>query len=358
MRIFKKTLYKRDGTKYQSKKWYIQYRNDKGDVVTLAVSENRKEADDVASKMRVESIEKRFFDIRKEQKVLFSDAAKQYLEFSRNNKRSYTRDVLSLKYLCAEFGTKYLYNIYPEMIEEYKIKRASLVMKSTANRELCCLRHLLNKAVASGYIKQNPMKTVKLFKEEERNIRYLKSEEIIMLYSKCDPALLPIIITAVNTGMRRGEILKLKRTDVDFKQGTITVRSENAKSGMLRVIPLNNILTKALRDVIIDSNIQSEYVFCHKDGTPYREVRRKTFDRALKDAKIDNFRFHDLRHTFASHLVMNGVDLVTVKELLGHKSIEMTLRYSHLSGDHKRLAVVTLEKNQRPENVPQDKSEV
>jgi site-specific recombinase XerD len=84
-----------------------------------------------------------------------------------------------------------------------------------------------------------------------------------------------------------------------------------------------------------------EYVFCNNEGQKIRTFRR-AFRNALKRAKIDNFRFHDLRHTFASHLVMNGIDLNTVKELLGHKKIEMTLRYSHVSQDHKTRAVETL----------------
>ena len=90
-------------------------------------------------------------------------------------------------------------------------------------------------------------------------------------------------------------------------------------------------------------NPESQYVFCNKDSKPYRNVR-KSFFTALKKADIINFRFHDLRHTFASQLVMSGVDLNTVRELLGHKSIEMTLRYSHLSPDHKKRAVDILVK--------------
>ncbi len=88
-------------------------------------------------------------------------------------------------------------------------------------------------------------------------------------------------------------------------------------------------------------NPKSPYVFCAKDGTAYRDVR-VGFRAALKRAKIENFRFHDLRHTFASRLLMRGVDLKTVQELLGHKDMRMTLRYAHLSADHKRAAVERL----------------
>jgi len=88
---------------------------------------------------------------------------------------------------------------------------------------------------------------------------------------------------------------------------------------------------------------KAPYIFCHKDGSPRKAVR-KSFSTVLRKANIQNFRFHDLRHTFASHLVMAGVDLNTVRELLGHADLTMTLRYAHLSQDHKKNAVDVLDK--------------
>ena len=104
---------------------------------------------------------------------------------------------------------------------------------------------------------------------------------------------------------------------------------------------MNETVQKTIIGVL--KNPESQYVFCNKDGEPYGNVR-KSFFTALNKAGIINFRFHDLRHTFASQLVMSGVDLNTVRELLGHKSLEMTLRYSHLSPDHKKRAVDILGK--------------
>jgi len=113
----------------------------------------------------------------------------------------------------------------------------------------------------------------------------------------------------------------------------------NTKNGEKREVPMNAIVQKAVIGVL--KNPESQYVFCNKDGKPYANVR-KSFFTACKKAGIISFRFHDLRHTFGSQLVMSGVDLNTVRELLGHKSLQMTLRYSHLSPDHKKRAVNVL----------------
>jgi integrase len=141
--------------------------------------------------------------------------------------------------------------------------------------------------------------------------------------------------------MRRGEILNLRWNDVDFKSRMVTVR--NTKSRKYRMIPMNKELTETLREIKIWGS-DAGYVFAHNDGKPLGSIRT-AFDnlrRKLRTEGVPHFRFHDLRHTFASHLVMSGADLVLVKELLGHSSITMTMRYSHLSEEHKRAAVEAL----------------
>jgi len=139
--------------------------------------------------------------------------------------------------------------------------------------------------------------------------------------------------------MRKSEILGLKWHDIDIKRNIIHLY--DTKNGEKREVPMNEIVQRTIIGVL--KNPESQYVFCNKDGKPYGNVR-KSFFTACKKSGIINFRFHDLRHTFASQLVMSGVDLNTVRELLGHKSLEMTLRYSHLSPDHKKRAVDILGK--------------
>ena len=146
------------------------------------------------------------------------------------------------------------------------------------------------------------------------------------------------MVTALHTGMRKSEILNLKWVDVDFDQKLITIG--DTKNGEIRYIPMNETLTEALESV--KKYAYSPYVFCNDNGNRYGDIK-KGFSAALKRAGITTFRFHDLRHTFASYLVMSGVDIRTVQELMGHKSIEMTCRYAHLSPDHKQSAVKCLD---------------
>jgi hypothetical protein len=184
-------------------------------------------------------------------------------------------------------------------------------------------------------IEANPAKKVRLFVENNKRIRYLTEEEIHRLYQNASDHLKPIIMTALLTEMRRNEILKLKWEDIDFDHRIIFVR--NTKNNEIREVPMNDTLMVVLKSF----RFNSPYVFVRKDGKPHISIRTG-FESALRRAGISDFRFHDLRHTFASHLIMRGVDLMTVKELLGYKTIDITLRYAHLSPDHKRHAVETL----------------
>ncbi len=149
--------------------------------------------------------------------------------------------------------------------------------------------------------------------------------------------------------MRRGEILGLKWERVDLRHGFILL--DITKSGKRREIPLNDTLIELFTDM--PHGIESVYVFTNEDGDPYKSVKR-SFKTALRRAGIHDFRFHDLRHTFASHLVMAGADITSVKEVLGHKSLEMTMRYAHLAPEHKKRTVSILDnvlKNTRNEKL-------
>ena len=157
--------------------------------------------------------------------------------------------------------------------------------------------------------------------------------------------------------MRKGEILRCKWHEIDFNRDIINLY--NTKNNETRRLPLNAIAKRTL--IAVPKHPDSAYIFCNKKGEPYGDIK-KSFLTAIKNSAIIDFRFHDLRHTFASQLVMAGVDLNTVRELLGHKSLAMTLRYAHLSPDHKKRAVDVLSKRMdtfwtlegKPPEVPAD----
>lgn len=240
------------------------------------------------------------------------------------------------------------------MIKKFKAERIKEVKPASVNRNLTDLKSIFNKAVSWGKFKgPNPVKQVKMFKENNERVRFLEKEEIVKLLAGCNRTLKSIVIVALNTGMRLGEILGIKWQDIDIKRGVIHLYT--TKNGGKREIPINEQVKTAL--IRTRKHPQSEYVFCKRDGSRLRDIRTSFFT-ALEKSGIKNFHFHDLRHSFASHLVMSGIDLNTVRELLGHKSLRMTIRYSHLSPDHKKRAVDILSKRMDTIGTPEPKSEV
>ena len=325
------------GVYKREKIWYIDFYAN-GRRIRERVGPNKRMAETALKKREVQVAENRFLEIRgKTEKITFTVMAESYLKtYSEPNKKSAWRDQISINHLTSYFGKKFLHEITPEDVEKYKAKRRKEVSGSTVNRELACLKHIFTKAVKWKKVKKNPTLEVKLFKESGKRVRYLEKEDIVRLCESCSDWLRPIVLTALNTGMRRNEILNLKWRDIDFRRRIIYIT--DSKVGK-REVPLNDLLFKVL--LRVRKNEKSPYIFCHKNGKPRKDIR-DSFKLGLKRAGIKDFHFHDLRHTFASHLVMSGVDLKTVQELLGHRTIEMTLRYSHLSPDHKRAAVNAL----------------
>jgi integrase len=318
----------------RGKNWYVDLYAF-GKRIRRKAGPNKKLAESVLNKLKTAVVENRYLDVKKRSQVRFEDLAKQYLDYAKANKRSWDRDQKSLKNLSTCFGDKRLCEIDPRTIEAYKTERRKTVSPATVNRELACLKHMLTKAVDWELTDVNPAKKVKLLAENNERLRYLTREELGNLLRCCPGYLEPIVITAVYTGMRKTEILKLKWEDIDLEQGIIFVR--NSKNNEMRELPINDQLMGVLRK----QKFRSPYVFAREDGSTPVSIRT-AFENAVKKAGIKDFRFHDLRHTFASHLVMSRVDLATVKELLGHKTISMTLRYAHLSPGHKRHAVNSL----------------
>jgi len=234
-----------------------------------------------------------------------------------------------MKYLLEAFGELKLSSIRANQLEQYKRLRREKVSVASVNRELALLKHMFHKAVDWEYLKTNPAQTVKLFKEPPGRLRYLLPEERDLLLKECSGILLVIVITALETGMRKGEMQNLKWKDVDFERRTITLT--RTKNKEIRTLPISDTLLSVLQRLYLER--RGIWVFSKPDGKPYGNWRR-SFETACKQAGIEDFLFHDLRHTFASYLVMSGVDIRTVQELMGHKDIKMTMRYSHLSKAH------------------------
>jgi integrase len=316
--------------------WYIDYRVH-GKRRREKIGPSKELAKRVLNKRLVAIAEGKFLDVKREKRCRFSEAAERFLEYSETNKRSYLRDrTIVNRHLLPIFGKKHLDEITSWDVERYKASRKDKLSPASVNRELSCLKTIFNKAIHWRLTKENPVRGVKMFRENNRRLRFLMPDEIRDLLDCCAPFLRPIVATALHTGMRRGEILNLTWQDIDFDRGHITIR--DSKNGESRTAPMNDLLAETLRRHKEERRPKNPLVFPSPTGKPYSDFRQ-SFKVACKEAGITDFRFHDLRHTFASHLVMNGVDLTTVKELLGHKTLVMTLRYAHLSQGHKKEAV-------------------
>jgi len=312
--------------------WYIDYYVN-GRRQREKIGTNKRQAEMVLQKRKVQVAEDRFLNIRIDSRIQIDDIAKDFLVYSKNNKRSYVRDTELVHNLLSFFANKRLNEITPAYIEKYKGIRLNEDNKkpATVNREVACLKAIFNYAIKNKKATDNPVRAVKMLKENNTRTRYLSEEEINRLLPACPKGLKPIVQTALLTGMRLGEILNQKWEDIDFDRGIILIK--NTKSGYSREIPIGDALKKVL--LYAFDNSDGVHAFCNENRKPYSSIH-SLFDNTVKRAGIADFRFHDLRHTAASYMVMRGLDLVTIKEILGHSTIKMTMRYAHLSPVHKR----------------------
>lgn len=190
--------------------------------------------------------------------------------------------------------------------------------------------------IANKLLKENPVSYISKLKEQNFKIRFLTKEEKIRLFSTLPEHLKPIVITALQTGMRRGEILNLKWSNIDFDFRFIELLE--TKSGKSRKIPISD----KLMEILEQQPKISDFVFINPiTGKPYTNIK-KAWHTALKEADIKNFRFHDLRHTVATRLAESNIDLAVVKEVLGHADIQTTMRYAHAVPKRKLEAIKVL----------------
>jgi integrase len=308
--------------------------------------------------------EGRYLDVKKECVTTLSDLIKKYEENFGNQRSFGNWKKLCLGNFKAYFGADTIIaNIRYVDLETYRNKlKQSITRKNTirtiasVNREMSCFHHLLQKGVEWEMLEQSPFDRGKSMQEKENNarIRYLNHQEIVQLLNACSPHLRNIVICALNTGMRRGEILGLKWNQIN--NGFIYLRE--TKTNESRQVPINETLAALFKKLREQRGFGSEYVFTfsRKDkkkkdaqGNLINVIQNEPGDRinsvkvsfsaGVRRANIHDLRFHDLRHTFASHFVMRGGSLKDLQEILGHKTMTMTLRYSHLSQDHKMKAI-------------------
>jgi integrase len=273
--------------------------------------------------------------------VTFSELADSALEYSKLHKRSYRMDKSRMAFLKKAFGNRAADSITPQDIQKWIADDLSEHKPATQNRyrALLCLVYRL--AMENGRVTVNPARLVRQKAENNGRIRYLLTEEEVRLRTvlmEKFPHRICELDFALNVGLRKTNQYELTWNDIDFDRRTVSVG--RSKNGAPLNLPLNDSAIAALRTAQKYSN-GSPAIFLNRVGHGLRD-NRHWFDTAKKEAKIQGFRWHDLRHTFVSHLVMVGVDIVTVSKLAGHKTIQVTMRYAHLAPQHQLEAVPRL----------------
>ncbi len=322
--------------------WYVDYYvNGRRKRETAP---NKAMAEDLLHKRKTQIFENKF-DIQKDCSLIFRDLSEKYLEYCKtSSKKSWERtDAVFIKHLNDHFGDILVKEISPEDIEAYKNNRKETIKNeksedknkqkekikpSTVNHELSCLRLILNKAIYEWrdpenkrlplFSGPNPASRFKRLRETTRE-RFLTKGELVKLFEVSSSELRDYILVAINTGMRKGELRGMRPEHVNLENNYIFL--PDTKNGEKRYVPTNEIVKSVLSKL---------FNFAYNP--------RKAFETALRNAKIDNFVWHDLRHTFASYLAQLGVDLYTIAVLLGHKTrggkYSITARYTHLQQDH------------------------
>ena len=324
-------------------RYYAEYYVNGKKVRESSKTNNRAIAEKLYEKRKTEIAEGRFLDKQKEYNITLFKLIDEYVKIhlkdvSKSTQKKYLVCIGKLK---KYFRDVKVVGINSRLLEGYRKARLEMGnKKATVNRDVAVLRNMLNKAVEWEELNINPIAGVKQYREIPSKIMHFTDDEIEKLLNVSGERLKPIILTALHTGIRRAQLLSLKWSNINFENRTIYI--ENGKWGRWQEIPINDTLYNVLFEMKQKST--GEYIFTKDNGEPCGDIK-KSFNTILRKAGLKDTgkTFHTLRHTFASRLVMAGVDLPTIKELMGHSSINTTMRYAHVDQQHKREAIDKLE---------------
>jgi integrase len=347
-----KGIYKRGGL------YWIRYTGIDGKMVFESAKQGdrsgtkQKDAEDLLHERKADILKGKQPESKRIGNYSFKDLVDQYKPWMEGRHLSAKVKTYVIDSLFDRYNSLPLRQFNTPIVEQLQTELINKGHKNAyVNKVLNILKAMLTKAVEWEMVEPDMLKRVRRVKSlrENKRLRYLSPEECQKLLAVCDELtektkhyahLKPIITMALNTGMRKGEILGLKWSNLDMRNGLILL--EQTKNGERREIPINQTVTDMLK--ALPRRIDGGPVFRSAQGGDLPGDIKHGFATACKNAELTDFHFHDLRHTFASQLVMQGVDLRTVSELLGHKDIKMTMRYAHLAPAHKAKAVDILDK--------------
>ena len=311
-------------------------------------TKDKEMAQEIASAIYSDTIRNRFnLPVKYTAEHTFKEVFEEYIKNQSVSLKTVERRKIAAKHFLPVFGNFNINNIAITDLEKYQIKRKIEILNlsknagkreseisfRTANIEIATLYNLFNYCIKKGYIDKNPASGIKKLNELKR-VKTLSDEDINKLIAGATNKLTRDLITfLIYTGCRKGEALNLKWDDVDLQNDVIAVKETKTKYD--RYIPISKPLKELLKG--IEKNQNCLYVF-ERNGAKLTDFKR-SFHTACKNAGLKDLRIHDLRHVFASKMVMNGTSLYITGELLGHRTTQMTKRYSHLVPETLKKAV-------------------
>ncbi|MEJ1471784.1 MAG: tyrosine-type recombinase/integrase [Candidatus Sedimenticola sp. (ex Thyasira tokunagai)] len=250
-----------------------------------------------------------------------------------DHKADHKHDIAKLRWLDQFLGNSYLHEVDRELIDQIAQTKKQQATPSTANRYLALIRAILRMARDEWeWIDKIPR--VRLFKEPKKRVRWITQQEAARLLEELPSHLADMAAFALATGLRQSNVSYLRWDQVDMERGMAWIHADQSKSKKAIAVPLNQSALTVLRR---RKSIDTDYVFTYK-GKPVARTTTKAWQKALKRAEITDFRWHDLRHTWASWHVQRGTSMQELMELGGWSSMEMVLRYAHLAGEHLKEA--------------------
>jgi len=324
----------------------------KGQPIQSATFERKTDARRWAQQTEAAIREGRHFKTSEARRHTVGDLIDRYIATTLPRKeRSYQHQLSQLLWWRSELGAHTLADLSPALIAQCRDQLAAGVVRGgtrrgpgTVNRYLAALSHALSIAVREwGWLENSAARKVARLKEPSGRVRFLSDEERDRLLAECRESrnlyLYPAVVLALSTGIRQGELLGLRWQDVDFQRQVIVLHK--TKNDERRAVPLVGHALKVMQELRGSAHSDSDLIF--EASRKGKSVSIRTaWDRALLRAKIQNFRFHDLRHSTASYLAMNGASLAEIADVLGHKTLQMVKRYAHLSEQHTARVVTAM----------------
>lgn len=338
-------LFRRKDSDY----WWMSFSHKASRYRLSTGTANRKLAEKIYAKVVVDLQTGTYFPELPEHHKTVTELLEKYMtDHSVLNKkpRSHQRDHGLKAHLVKAFGALTLAEVTPAMIAAYKTaRRQTGVSPATVNRELGLARHAFNLAMREWeWTTRNPFTLVTREREPKGRDRWLRDQEEPRLLTACPLWLRGLVEFALETGLRVGEILTLSHHDVNLIQRTLCVEAATTKNGLARTLPLSVRAEALIREQLARRRVISPLVFGNrKGGVRTLGTINRAFRQALRRARIVDFRFHDLRHTFATRLCQAGVDLYIVQRLLGHQDPKMTQRYAHHCTESLRSSMQVLD---------------